>query len=93
MNDMFRGLLAGAGAWKFGGSVLHAGNRFDDAANTARLALGSYTTVDLFAEYRLTKDWALQGRVANLTDKTYETAYGYNQRGRAGYLTVKWQPR
>ncbi|MEJ7686481.1 MAG: TonB-dependent receptor [Variovorax sp.] len=79
------------GAWKFGGSALHVGERFDDVANTRRL--GNYTTVDLYAEYRLAKDWSLQARIANLNDTDYETAYGYNQRGRAAYLTVRWQPK
>ncbi len=67
------------------------GRRFDDVANTRRL--GNYTTVDLYAEYRVAKDWSVQGRITNLTDETYETAYGYNQRGSAAYLTVRWQPK
>ncbi|MBT2321236.1 TonB-dependent receptor [Variovorax paradoxus] len=79
------------GPWKFGGSALHVGRRFDDTANTFRL--GNYTTVDLYAEYQVAKDWSVQGRITNLNDVTYETAYGYNQRGRAAYLTVRWQPK
>lgn len=81
-----------AGAWKFGASMLHVGRRFDDTANTARLRLGNYTTVDLFAEYRFRPDWTVQARIENLNDARYETAYGYNQRGRAGYVALKWQP-
>ena len=80
-----------AGLWKFGASALHVGRRFDDVANTRRL--GNYTTVDLYAEYRVAKDWSVQGRITNLSDETYETAYGYNQRGSAAYLTVRWQPK
>ncbi len=79
------------GAWKFGGSALHVGRRFDDVANTR--PLGNYTTIDLYAEYQVAKDWSLQARIANLNDADYETAYGYNQRGRAAYLTVRWQPK
>jgi vitamin B12 transporter len=79
------------GLWKFGGSALHVGRRFDDVANTRRL--GNYTTVDLYAEYQVAKDWSVQGRITNLNDVTYETAYGYNQRGRAVYLTARWQPK
>jgi vitamin B12 transporter len=80
-----------AGAWRFGGSLLHAGARFDDIANTVPLA--SYTTIDLHAEHRLPGDWRLQFKLANLTDRVYETAYGYNQPGRAAHVTLRWQPR
>ena len=79
------------GAWKVGGSALYVGSRYDDTANTRLLT--SYTTVDLYAEYRFAKEWSLQGRVANVGDVEYETAYGYNQTGRAFYLTLRWQPK
>lgn len=79
------------GAWKLGGSALHVGQRYDDAANTR--ALDSYTTVDLYAEYRVAKDWSVQGRVSNIGDVQYETAWGYNQPGRAFYVTLRWQPK
>ena len=80
-----------AGAWSFGGSVLNVGSRFDDAANTRMLA--SYTTVDVYANWAITKDWSLQAKVNNLTGRQYETAFGYNQPGRGAYLTLRWQPR
>ncbi|SCK53282.1 vitamin B12 transporter [Variovorax sp. HW608] len=79
------------GAWKLGGSAIHVGQRYDDAANTR--VLNSYTTVDLYAEYRVAKDWSVQGRVSNVGDVSYETAFGYNQPGRAFYLTLRWQPK
>jgi vitamin B12 transporter len=90
-NTVSLGIDYAVGPWKFGGSALHVGRRFDDVANTRRL--GNYTTVDLYAEYQVAKDWSVQGRITNLNDVTYETAYGYNQRGRAAYLTVRWQPK
>lgn len=77
------------GAWKFGASALYAGQRTDQRG---QVALASYTTVDAYAEYQFAKDWSAQARIANLTDKNYETAYGYNQRGRAGFVTLKWTP-
>ncbi|MDM0048546.1 TonB-dependent receptor [Variovorax sp. J22R115] len=85
------GLDYTAGDWKLGGSALYVGSRFDDAANLR--FLNSYTTVDLYAEYRFAREWSLQGRVANVGDVEYETAYGYNQPGRAFYLTLRWQPK
>jgi vitamin B12 transporter len=57
------------------------------------MRLGNFTTVDLYGEYKVSKDWAVQGRITNLNDVNYETAFGYNQRGRAVYLTLRWQPK
>jgi len=88
-------LAAGAdyhlGDWRFGGSLLHVGDRFDDAANTTRL--GAYTTVDLYADWQFAKELSLQVKLNNVTDRVYETAYGYNQPGRSFYLTLRWQPK
>ena len=67
------------------------GSRFDDTANTR--TLGAYTTIDVYVDYRFAKDWSVQGRITNLTDEHYETAYGYNQAGFGAYLTVRWQPK
>lgn len=80
-----------AGAWTFGGSVLHVGDRFDDAANS--LPLAAYTTADLYADWRFARDWSVQAKLNNVTDKVYETAFGFNQPGRAVYLTLRWQPK
>ena len=46
---------------------------------------------DLRGEYRITPEWRLQARVANLLDADYETAEGYNQPGQAAYLTVRYR--
>lgn len=90
-NQASLGVDYAVGPWKFGASALHVGRRFDDTRNTMRL--GSFTTVDLHGEYKVSKDWAVQGRITNLNDVNYETVYGYNQRGRAVYLTLRWQPK
>lgn len=79
------------GEWRFGGSLLHVGKRYDDEANTTPLA--AYTTADLHADWQLARDWSLQAKLNNVADKRYETAYGYNQPGRAFYLTLRWQPK
>lgn len=79
------------GDWKLGGTLLAASERFDDAGNTTRLP--GFGTVDLHVDYALARDWSVQARVVNVGDKAYETARGYNQTGRAGYLTLRWQPR
>jgi vitamin B12 transporter len=66
------------------------GKRYDDAANTIRL--GGYSTVDLLATWQITPAVALQGKLANLTDRYYETAYYYPQDGRNYLLTVRFAP-
>jgi vitamin B12 transporter len=81
----------GVGDWRFGGSLLHVGSRFDDAANTR--PLDSYTTADAFVAWQFARDFSLQAKLNNLTDKQYETAYGYNQPPRSFYLTLRWQPK
>lgn len=79
------------GAWNWGASVQLVSERFDDAANTRRLP--GFGTVDLHARYAVNKDWSLALRLNNLGDKFYETAYGYNQPGRAAYVTLNWAPQ
>ena len=47
----------------------------------------SYSTVDLSASYPVTSHLTVRGRIANLFDKDYETAYGYPTAGREYYLS------
>jgi vitamin B12 transporter len=76
------------GAWTFGGNLLNVGSRFDDIKNTQ--TLDSYATVDVFANYNVNKDLQVQLKVNNLAGKEYETAYGYNQAGRAAFITLRY---
>lgn len=78
------------GRYNLGATLVAAGDRYDDLANTREL--GGYTTVDLRAEYAFAKDWRVQARIENLLDKDYETAAFYNQPGRSLYLTLRYQP-
>ncbi|MEO8120658.1 MAG: TonB-dependent receptor [Rhodoferax sp.] len=79
------------GRWKLGTTLLAASDRFDNATNTQPLA--GYATVDIHADYAVSKDWSVEGRVNNIGDKSYMTAYGYNQAGRSAYLTLRYQPK
>lgn len=81
----------GVGAWKFGGTLLHVGKRFDDAANTFELK--EYTTLDLHAEYALAKNWTVQTQLRNVGDEDYQTVRGYNQPGRGVFVTLRWAPK
>lgn len=72
------------------GATLHAeGRRWDNAANT--VDMHGYNTVDVQAEYWFSHAWRVQARVSNLFDTDYETAASYQQPGRAGYLTLRYQ--
>jgi vitamin B12 transporter len=77
-------------AWWLGAHALLQSERFDDAANTRRLA--GYGKLDLSVEHQLAPDWRLQLRLNNVGDKRYETARGFNQSGRALFATLNWQP-
>ncbi|WP_066093628.1 TonB-dependent vitamin B12 receptor [Xanthomonas massiliensis] len=81
----------GFGPLRLGITANGAGHRFDDAANSVRLA--GYGTVDLRVEYALTPAWALQARAANVFDRRYETVAWYNQPGREYQLTLRYQGR
>lgn len=78
------------GAWGVGASLHAEGRRYDDLANTNKLA--GYATLDLRGEYAITREWLLQVRAANVFDKSYETARYFNQDGRNYFLTVRYQP-
>jgi len=78
------------GRYRLGATLLAAGKRYDDLANTREL--GGYATIELRAEYALAKEWRLQARVENLLDKDYETAAFFNQPERGLYLTLRYQP-
>lgn len=81
----------GVGAWKFGGTLLHVGDRFDDAANSFRLK--EYTTLDLHADYAVSRNWTVQTQLRNITDEDYQTVRGYNQPGRGVFVTLRWAPK
>ncbi len=80
----------GFGDYRLTGSLYAEGRRFDDLANTQRL--GGYGLLDVRAEYRVARGWLVQGKIANLLDKKYETARFFNQPGRGLYFTLNYQP-
>jgi vitamin B12 transporter len=66
-----------------GAAVRWAGESFDNATHTTRLA--PYTLVDLRGEVPLTKEVAVFARVENLFDKNYATVARYGTLGRSVY--------
>ncbi|MBJ2118876.1 MULTISPECIES: TonB-dependent vitamin B12 receptor BtuB [Proteus] len=51
------------------------------------ISLGGVSIWDLTASYPITSHLSIRGRIANLFDKDYETAYGYRTPGREYFLT------
>ncbi len=80
-----------AGAWTWGASLQAVSERYENAANTQ--ILGGFGLLDLHAKYDISKEWSLALRLNNVGDKVYETAAGYNQPGRAGFITLNWAPQ
>ena len=68
-------------------AVHYAGDRYDDAANRNRLK--GYVTWDLRANYPLTEQVEVYGRVDNLFDERYQTIRNYGQLGRVAYGGVR----
>ncbi|MEL6116101.1 TonB-dependent receptor [Photobacterium sp. SP02] len=53
--------------------------------------LKSYHLLDVAASYYLTEALTLQGRIANVLDEEYVTAYGYNSAERSYFATVSYR--
>lgn len=80
----------GFGKFRLGFTGVAEGDRYDDLANVRRM--GGFATLDVRGEYAVTTDWTLQARVANVFDKSYETAAFYNQPGREYFVTLRFRP-
>ena len=77
-----------AGVWSAGASVAAFSHRFDNVANTLRVA--GYATLDLRAEWAVQPGLRLGLKLNNVADKAYETVYGYNQPGRELFATLRY---
>lgn len=66
----------------------YIGQRTDkDYSTYQAVSLGGVSIWDLTASYPITSQFSIRGRIANLFDKDYETAYGYRTPGREYFLT------
>ena len=79
--------------WTFSGgvglsaAVRHAGDSYVNLANTLRLK--GYTLVDIRGEVPVASGVVLYGRVENLFDRPWQSAYQYGSTGRAAYLGLR----
>jgi len=70
-----------------GGTVLHVGDSFNDAANSTRL--DGYVLASLRAALPIAGRFSIYGRIENLFDERYETVATYGTPGRAAYAGVR----
>lgn len=69
-------------------SILYNGSTFDDQENT--IYLPSWTTVSLRAAYQVNPHLVLSASLANLFNRQYMTAYGYNSLGRTAFGKIAY---
>lgn len=79
------------GNWELRGEWQLVGNRYEDPAN--RVLMGGYGLVNLYADYRLERDWVFFARANNIFDKDYETAYNYSTAGANVFVGVRYAPK
>lgn len=91
-DRQFKARLAYApGAWGAGAELVAVGPRFDTATETREMA--RYELLNLFGHYRLSRDLVLEGRIDNLFDKDYETAWGYRNAGTSVFVGLRYQTK
>ena len=79
------------GNWELRGEWQLVGNRYEDPAN--RVRMGGYGLVNLYADYRLERDWVFFARANNIFDKDYETASDYSTAGANVFVGVRYAPK
>jgi vitamin B12 transporter len=77
--------------WSLGVELIAVGKRYDTAAETREMA--RYELVNLFGQYRLNRELTLEGRIDNLFDKKYETAWGYANPGASLFVGLRYALR
>lgn len=79
------------GPWSIGAELSTVGVRYDSTTQTRPLS--RYEIVNLFGHYRLAPDVTLEGRIDNLFDKHYETAWGYANPGVSVFAGLRYVPK
>lgn len=74
------------GAWNPFAEVRLSSNRED----SGRVILPGYGLVNIGTAYKIDKQWSVQARLNNLTDKAYSLANGFSTPGRNIFLSLHW---
>jgi len=73
------------GAWNAGASLLRLGSRPDGGKR-----LGGVTTIDLRGAWRFARQWRLEARLRNATDRDLEPARDYQDLGRQAWIGLRF---
>jgi vitamin B12 transporter len=83
------------GNWRFGAETIASSQRFNDVANTQKLA--GYALLNATVDYQFSKDWAVQARANNILDKNYALGLdfggeAYNTPRANLFVNIRYQP-
>lgn len=83
------------GDWRFAAETVASSHRFNDAANTAKLA--GYALLNATVDYKFSKDWSVQARANNILDKKYALGLdfggeAYNTPRANLFFNIRYQP-
>ncbi|MDM8545691.1 TonB-dependent receptor [Candidatus Venteria ishoeyi] len=82
-------LVKQLGKTRLSAHLLAQGQRYEDSQNSIKLA--GYGLLNLRAAYALNEHWTLRGKIDNIFNKDYETAYRYTMPGRTFWLSIQYQ--
>ncbi|MGD9943038.1 MAG: TonB-dependent receptor [Burkholderiaceae bacterium] len=77
------------GRWRLGAEAVALARRVD----TLGQRLGGYLFVDAWAGYELNRQWELFARLGNVSDRQYQTIYGYRAPPRSLFVGVRYATR
>ena len=77
--------------WRVGGDVSYTGSRYDFDSNLSRVSVSGYWLANLTARYQVDKNLSFYGRIENLFDEIYQTAWGFRQPARGVFAGLNWQ--
>ncbi len=84
------GVGKNSGVWQWQVDAVASGLRFDSADESSVARMGGYTLLNASLRYAIDRQWQLALLGANLGNRVYELARGYNQSGRQITLQVKF---
>jgi len=79
------------GPWTAGLTLTATGPRFDSDDESPDSKLGGYVVFDARVRYRWTKQWSVELSGANLGDRHYENAVGYDAPRRSVFLSLRFE--
>jgi vitamin B12 transporter len=66
------------GNWSVGAEATASGYRYDSSLETTASRMHGYALLNLAAAYSISKDWSINGRWNNVSDRQYELVQFYN---------------